>query len=225
MTPPRAPRARTSSVARAQQAGNGSRTVWIVVGGVIIVGLAAILAVALAQEDTSSSSGEQTADIEITGDPLPALPQEGPSQALGLTAPELSGTDLDGEPMSITNDGTPKVIGFFAHWCQFCQAEVPEVSEWYNDGGAPDDVEFVAVNTAVDRTRGNYPPARWYEREEWSVPTLLDNNASIAGLAYGVSGYPFWVAVDANGEVVAQRSGRIGVDQLEALMDLARGES
>jgi thiol-disulfide isomerase/thioredoxin len=222
MTSTRAPRARSSSVTKAARAGESSRKVWIIVAVVLVVAFAGIMAVALAQEDTSSARGDQTAEVTVTGDPLPLLPQGAPSAAVGLPAPELSGTSLTGDPMAIGNDGRPKVIGFFTHWCPACQAEVPVVSEWWNSGGVPDDVDFVAVNTGVDPSRVNYPPSAWFEREDWDVPTLLDDRASTAALHFGLSAYPYWVVVDGDGVVVDQLSGQLGVAEIMALMDRAR---
>jgi thiol-disulfide isomerase/thioredoxin len=223
MSPTRAPRARSSAVAKAQAAGGSSRRLWIILTVVLVVGFAAVLAVALSQEETASEiRGNQTADVTISGNPLPLLPQGAPSDAIGMPAPELSGTSLTGGSMEIGNDGRPKVIGFFTHWCPACQAEVPVVSSWWNDGNAPDDVDFVAVNTGVTPTSPNYPPSAWYERENWAVPTLLDDAGSSAAAAFGLSAYPYWVVVDAEGNVVDQLTGQLSVPEIEQLIDRAR---
>jgi thiol-disulfide isomerase/thioredoxin len=222
MTSTRAPRARPSAVTKAANAGTSSRKVWIIVAVVLVVGFAAIMAIALAQEESTGSSGNQFADVTVNGNPLPPFQSGAPSAAIGLEAPELSGTSLTGEAMTIGNDGRPKVIGFFTHWCPACQAEVPEVSQWYNSGDVPDDVDLVAVNTAVSPGRVNYPPSAWFDRENWEVPTLLDDLNSSAAAAFGLSAYPFWAVVDADGRVVNQLSGQIGIDQLLGLMDEAR---
>lgn len=221
----RAPRTRSSAVAKAANAGDGSKKIWIIAAVVLVVGLAGVMAVALAGEETASEvRAGQTADVTITGDRVPPADPDG-TTATGISTPELSGTSLDGDPMAIEHDGVPKVIGFFTHWCPHCQAEVPEVSEWYNADNAPDDVELVAVSTAVDSTRGNYPPSDWFEREDWEIPTLLDDAASSGANAFGLTGYPYWVAVDADGDLAARRSGRIGVEELEGLIDQARAGS
>lgn len=209
-------------MAKAANAGDGSKKIWIIAAVVLVVGLAGVMAVALAGEETASEvRANQTAEVTVTGDPVPPADPEGAAPA-GVSTPELSGTSLDGDPMAIEHDGAPKVIGFFTHWCPHCQAEVPEVSEWYNADNAPDDVDVVAVSTAVNPTSDNYPPSDWFEREDWEVPTLLDDAASSAANAFGLTGYPYWVAVDAEGELVAQRSGRIGIEELERLIDQAR---
>jgi thiol-disulfide isomerase/thioredoxin len=210
-------------VHKAAKAGDGGKKIWIISAVVLVVALAGVMAVALASEDSASDvRAGQTADVTVDGDPLPLNSADNPTLAVGSPAPTLSGTSLTGEPMTIGNDGRPKVIGFFTHWCEFCQAEVPEVSEWWNAGNAPDDVDIVAVNTSVNSARANYPPSAWYERENWDIPTLLDDPGDTAAFSYGLSGYPYWVVVDADGNVVARQSGQIGIPQFEALIDRAR---
>lgn len=220
MSSTRAPRARSSAVAQAQKANKSSQTVWIVVGVIIVIGLAAILAVALAQED-SSSVGPQIAEVSVEGE-LPTLLPTGESLAIGLDMPEVEGTSFDGSTVSITNDGTPKIIGFFAHWCPACRDEVPVVSRWFNSGNAPDDVEVLAVSTGVNPQGTNYPPSRWFEREDWEIPTLRDDAQSTVGTAFGLSAYPFWVAIDADGKVVDQVSRILQEDDLNELVERAR---
>ena len=219
----RAPRARSSSVAKAAQAGEGSKKIWIVAAVVLVVALAGVMAIALAGEDSASDVREgQTAAVDIEGERLPQMAQGERTNSINQPAPEVSGTSLTGEPMSITNDGTPKVIAFMTHWCPNCQAEVPIVSQWYNDGNAPDDVDILTINTGVDPLRGNYPPTTWYESEDWNVPTLLDDPASSAANAFGLTAYPFWAVIDADGNAIFQQSGQIGIPELEGLIDLAR---
>jgi cytochrome c biogenesis protein CcmG/thiol:disulfide interchange protein DsbE len=219
MSSTRAPRSRTSAVNKAANAGKGSRNIWIIAAVVVIVAFAGIMAIALSQED-GGGSGDQTAAVTVSGDPLPPL---GAGEA--GTAPELAGTSFDGTSVEIGNDGRPKVIGFFAHWCPHCQAEVPEVAEWANAGNMPDDVDLYAVSTDVNPAAGNYPPSAWFDRLDWPIPTMMDDNANTAARAFGLTGYPFWVAVDADGNVVDRRSGRIGTAELEALIEMTRGES
>ncbi|MBK5221788.1 MAG: TlpA family protein disulfide reductase [Acidimicrobiia bacterium] len=220
MSTPRAPRPRNSAVAKAANAGNGSKNVWVIVAIVAVVAFAAVIAVALSQE--SGGNSDETADVEVAGEGLP-LQQVAPEGAIGATAPELSGTGLDGEPISIENDGRPKLIGFFAHWCPHCQAEVPVIVDWLDAGGKPDDVDFYGVSTSVDRTRPNYPPSNWFEDEGWSSPTLIDSSASAAHMAFGAGNFPYWVVVDADGKVVNATSGELGADALTALAEQARG--
>lgn len=221
MSTPATPRTRSSSqVAKAAKAGQGNRNVWVIVAVVAVVAFAAIIAVALSQESDGGDGGEETADVTITGDPLPDMTTN-PEGAVGMAAPELEGTDLSGEPISITNDGRPKVIGFFAHWCPHCQNEVPVIVDWQEAGNQPDDVDFYGVSTNVTPARENYPPSAWFDEEDWTTPTMKDDGASSAYVSYGAGGFPYWVVVDAEGNVVTRTSGELGQEQITQLFEQA----
>jgi hypothetical protein len=97
------------------------------------------------------------------------------------------------------------------------------VVEWLGDNGRPEGVDLYGVSTGVAESRGNYPPAAWLAREGWDLPTLADSPDGAAAQAAGLSVYPFFVAVDADGNVVARDSGEIEMSRLEELVDLARG--
>lgn len=221
MSTPAAPRTRTSTAARAAQAGEGSKRTWILVGVGLVVAFAAILAIALASEETDDT--EAVAEVDVAGDALPLFDDPADDSAAGQPAPTLSGTGLDGEPLEIDpGDGTPKVIAFFAHWCPVCQDEVPLLVDWIEGGGVPEGVEFYGVSTGVDPARGNYPPSAWFRREGWEQPTLVDDSGSPAARAYGLTAYPYFVALDAEGDVVRRATGALPVAGVEELFAAAR---
>lgn len=154
----------------------------------------------------------------IGGDPLP--PFERPpaaDQAVGLPAPTVEGADFSGKDVRIAVDGRPKVIIFLAHWCPHCQAEVPLVQTWVSAGGVPEGIDLVSVATGIDPTRPNYPPDAWFQREGWTVPVIVDPSNTVAQ-AYGLSFYPYWVFVDADGKVEARAAGEMSIPDLQAMM-------
>jgi thiol-disulfide isomerase/thioredoxin len=162
----------------------------------------------------------------VTGSALPRLTDAGTDPALGLPAPEVEGTDPSGTAVTISNDGRAKVILFVAHWCPYCQAEIPEVREWIAAGGLPEDVDLYSVSTDVRATADNYPPSAWFERELWTAPLVVDDAAGTVARSFGLPGYPFWVFVSADGIVVDRASGGLPVDALAAAATaLAAGTS
>ena len=70
------------------------------------------------QTDGTGPAIEETRPVTVSGAPLPPIPEAGqdPVVANGVTMPDLVGASFDGTPVSITNDGRPKVILFLAHW-------------------------------------------------------------------------------------------------------------
>jgi cytochrome c biogenesis protein CcmG, thiol:disulfide interchange protein DsbE len=174
-----------------------------------------------AEDDAADGAAVETATVEVAD---PSLPPFGSSDddAMGLQAPAVRGTATDGRPMSIVPGDGPMIVGFFAHWCPHCQAEVPVVVDWLADGGLPDGVELVAVSTAVNEARPNFPPSEWFEAEGWDVPTMADDESGSAHLAYGGGGFPYWVVLDADGAVVARRAGELPASALDDLAALAQ---
>ena len=187
-----------------------------VVVAVVIAGLVAIF--------TVSGSEPETVDATITGDPIPVLAGNAPvgqDIAFGWDAPTVTGSDWKGNSVAIgPDDGRPKVIVFLAHWCPHCQAEVPQIQAWLNQTGGNPDVDLYGVATSINRTRPNWPPSDWLEREGWTPPTVMDLNNRVS-TAYGLSAFPYWVAVNAEGKVVYRVAAGIGVDGLLTLQQLA----
>jgi thiol-disulfide isomerase/thioredoxin len=161
----------------------------------------------------------------VEGNPLPDLPDDTPDPAVGTPMPVVSGTTFDGDDITIPTPGTPTLVIYVAHWCPHCQAEVPLVQKWVDEGGLPDGVDLVTVSTAVDSRRPNYPPAEWLASEGWTAPVLVDGNNQAADAA-GLTAFPFFVAVDGQGNVVERTSGELPIDQLSSIADeLAAGAS
>lgn len=89
--------------------------------------------------------------------------------------------------------------------------------------GAFGDVRLVAVATGTNKQAPNYPPVAWLEREAWTGEVILDDKEASAARAYGLSGYPFLVAIDANGKVVGRTSGELPREDLVKFAKLAAG--
>ncbi len=229
----------SARVAEAKKAagGNSRRTLWWVGGAVaiVIVGALIVAIVATGKSDTASGvviKGGGTVvpagqlafgDVIVTGPPLAPQPENGGTDpAIGQTVPSVQGEQFNGAALTIPATGKPKVVMFVAHWCPHCQKEVPIVAQDLAANGLPTDVDLFAVATSTTDTRPNYPPANWLHGENWPVPTIADNNKNAAAAAYGVGGFPFFVAVDANGKVVDRTSGEITLDQFHQLVESAR---
>lgn len=201
---------------------------WIIGAGVLAIALIGAVVVGLTRSDDAGDSDPsavvETNAVEIGGTPLPEMVSDDPALdgAFGLPAPSARGTGFDGLGVDLLADGQPTVIGFFAHWCPVCQGEVDELSDHLSDIGLPDDVRIIAVSTSVRPDEDNYPPSAWFASEGWPSPILLDDRDNSLAQTYGLPGFPFWVVVDADGNVAGRLSGAIGPDQFDALLDVAR---
>lgn len=174
--------------------------------------------------------GEQTSAVQIIGESLEPMPQQIPvtepsnDGAVGQIAPDVIGTSFDGTPVTITADGTPRVIMFVAHWCPHCQREIPAVKALIDDGAVPEGLEIVVVSTAVRDGDPNYPPQAWLEGEGWSGPIMRDSAEFDALFAFGAGGFPFTVYLDSEHRVVARSAGELPEDIIRQIW-LATAES
>lgn len=221
--------------------------IWLAIGVVVVLlGIVAVMA-ARDSGEGNKEVADQVAKVEVPGTTAPtgttdedagpsttsplAAPETAPlplfenpdnDPAVGMSIPTVKGTDVHGDPMSISADGKPKVVAFFAHWCSHCQKEVPALVKHLKGTPMPDDVELVAVSTAVDETAPNYPPVRWLNREGWTAPTMADSVDKVAATYFGLTSFPYFVAVDADGKVVARTAGEISMDEFDSLVEAAQ---
>ena len=169
--------------------------------------------------DGSVSVGENQ-PVEVVGEALEALSDSGDDSTIGLTAPTLNGYAFDGSNLSVTpGDGKPYMLVFLAHWCPHCNREIPRLIEWQASGAIPADLQIIGVSTAVASDRPNYPPSQWLVAKGWPWPVMVDSEAMDAAEAYGVSGYPFFALVGADGKVKVRGSGELEIDQLNQIVD------
>jgi cytochrome c biogenesis protein CcmG, thiol:disulfide interchange protein DsbE len=198
------------------------RNTIVVVAVVVLVIAAAALGAMLLTGGEDGDARPATADVDVTGESLEPLGEDA-DPAVGALAPELAGQDFDGAPVTVTHDEGPQAVLFVAHWCPVCQDEIRNVQEWVDAGEAPEEVRIVTVSTGVDQARPNYPPAEWLEGEGWSAPVIADDAQGSAARAYGLPAYPFFVFLDAQGNVVGRHAGAIPVEQLGQIMEQLAG--
>lgn len=191
----------------------------LVGGGVAFVALAVVVALLSTSESDNRVGVEDIAGSpEIEGAALSVAPEDSAQDPdAGAPAPVVRGADYGGDPVSIGEAGTPQMIMFMASWCQACQRELPEVVDWLDDGRLPEGVELVSVSTSLDETRPIWPPQDWFDAEGYTGPILVDDAGSSVAQAYGLRATPYWVGLDAEGEVVARITGMIGAEELDAL--------
>ncbi len=220
--------------------GNRPKTGLLIIGATVaVIVVLAVVALVItaggdekaAEEGTGAHAAQnaeqEQAAVTVVGPALPAYPQvdsmvapPAEDPAVGETPPTLEGQTFDGSPITIDPaDGRAKVVIFVAHWCPHCQAEVPLIQEWIDEGNQPDDVDLYTVSTAVRANQANYPPSDWLAKEGWTPPVLLDDPDQNAASAYGLPGFPYFVMVDADGEVTQRASGEVPMDEFGALVD------
>lgn len=179
---------------------------WLVTGALAFAGLIALLTTG---NEPAPVVPPQFGPVTIEG---PALPADG---SIGMTAPLLAGVDVHRDPVRI-EPGRATLLVFVAHWCPHCQAEVPRIVQWQRKGGG-EALRLVAVSTGQDASLPNWPATLWLESEGWPGAVILDDQAGSAAKAFGVTAFPYFVLLEADGTVRARASGEFNEGSLDTL--------
>lgn len=179
-----------------------------------------------AENTSAEPRGDQpdSQPVTIRGEPL--IPFQGIANdpAVGVIAPTITGADFEGTPITIDGRQTgPVMVVFLAHWCPHCNAEIPRLLEWKASGAVPAQLQVIGVSTAVSQTAANYPPAAWLADRGWSWPVMADESdgdgaAGLAAQAYGATGWPYFVILGSDNQVLARHSGEIEGQELQSLV-------
>ncbi len=190
---------------------SSNKSVWLIGGIAALIAVAAIIAVASQSGSDEVVAGiEEFQSVEVVGQALPEPIKGETDKAVGMTAPVLTGKGFTGNTI-VTGPGAPTLLVFLAHWCEFCQREVPLLVKWNSAGTVPSGLDVIAVATSSDPASPNFPPSEWLAREEFPAlwPVMADSGEKTAANAFGLSGFPFFVLLDADGKVAFRGSGVI----------------
>ncbi len=221
--------------------GNKPKLLWLWVGLAAVIVVAAGVAILSSGDDeeltvgstvpagSPSSAGStgpgsvaEVWPVTLGGTPLAELP-DGVDPAVGTQAPTLSGFTFDGTPVAVDPSKGPVMLVFLAHWCSHCNREIPELLAWRDAGGVPDDLQVIAVTTAVAPDRENYPPSEWIPNMKWDWPVIADSQDNEAAITFGLPAFPFSVIIGTDGTVLGRSAGELGRDGIKAFVDAALG--
>lgn len=156
----------------------------------------------------------QTQPVTVVGAPLPTTQDFSDDPAIGMDAPTLEGFDFAEDEVVYDFSDGPTLLMFFAHWCPHCNRMIPVLEEWKASGQMPEELKVLAVSTSVKPTEEHFPPSAWFRDLGWTSPVMADSDSNTAAKAFGVSGFPYWVVVGADGKVKVRNAGEVSLDQI-----------
>lgn len=165
---------------------------------------------------TPAASGASAAAApDVPAGTLPPFQQGQPDAALGVVLGEVAGPEYYSESDLVVDptDGTIRAWMVWAHWCPYCQQELPALTEWYS-ANADDypNVELLSVTTSIDPARGN-PLEPYLDDLQLSFPAIVDVDLSLAE-QFGASAFPFWVFTAPDGSTLLRVAGLLEVEQV-----------
>jgi len=165
----------------------------------------------------NAAGGATPAPATQTGN-LPRFSSGAADQAIGMQLMAVEGPEAYSESTVVIDpaDGTKRVWMVWAHWCPYCQQELPELNNWWPE--AKDSfpgAELVTVTTSMDPSRGN-PLEPYLEESQFGFPVIVDTDTKIAAQV-GVNAFPFWLLTDGDGTVLFRTAGALPIEQVEQL--------
>ncbi len=137
------------------------------------------------------------------------------------TLPSVDLKTIDGKSVNtktLSNEGKPFAICFWATWCKPCLMELSTFAELYEEWQEETGMKIYAVSIDDSRTQSKVQPL--VNTSEWEYEILLDVNSEFKR-AMGVNNPPHTFVVNGNGEIVWQHVGYTPGDE-EGLIEAIR---
>lgn len=166
-----------------------------------------------APSDSTASAAPTAGGTAVNG--LPRLESGSTDAAVGLVISNISGQDYyTGETIDYSaGDGKARAWFVWAHWCPYCQQEMPIVSDWVTAQAADHpNMEVVSITTAIDPSASN-PLEPYLDAGEYPFPVLVDRDGTLSA-QLGVNAFPFWVFTAPDGSVLGRTAGLLQEERL-----------
>ncbi len=127
--------------------------------------------------------------------------------AAGAQLPSVQIKTLDGKTVdtaTLSNDGKPFVISFFATWCKPCNRELKAINEVYPDWQEETGMKLIAISIDEGQNVSKVKPL--VDAEGWEYEVLVDANSDFKR-ALGIQNIPHVLIIDGQGNIVESHSG------------------
>ncbi len=143
----------------------------------------------------------------------------------GIAAADIK--TLDGKIINsstLSNDGKPIVISFWATWCKPCKKELDAIAENYAEWQKETGVKVIAIS--IDDARATSKVVTDVKSKAWEYEVYLDENQDFKR-AMNVNNIPHTFVIDGKGAIVWQHNSYMEGDEehlYEVIKKVAKGE-
>lgn len=121
-----------------------------------------------------------------------------------VTLKDMNGKTID--TATLSNDGKPFIIDFWATWCKPCVRELKAIADVYDEWVEETGVKIYAVSLDAAQDAQRVKP--FVENKGWEYEVLLDPNGDFKR-QLGVSDPPHVFVVDGEGNIVWNHQGYV----------------
>lgn len=135
--------------------------------------------------------------------------------------------DINGKAVktdTLSNNGKPFIIDFFATWCKPCNRELTAINDVYEDWQKETGVKVIAIS--IDQAQNINKVKPLVDNHGWPYEVLLDPNGEFKR-ALGVQMIPYTLIIDGKGNIAYKHNGYTdgAEDELiEKVRELIKGE-
>lgn len=129
------------------------------------------------------------------------------AQQCGTQLPSVTLKDIHGKTVrtdTLSNNGKPFIIDFFATWCKPCNRELKAISEVYEEWQDETGVKLIAIS--IDQAQNIHKVKPLVDENGWTYEVLLDPNGDFKR-ALGIQMIPYTLIVDGKGNIVYKHNG------------------
>lgn len=138
------------------------------------------------------------------------------------TVKKLDGSKINTNTLS--NDGKPMIISFWATWCKPCKKELDAIAEEYETWQKETGVKLIAIS--IDDVRSSAKVSTDVKTKGWKYDVYLDENQDFKR-AMNVNNVPHTFLVNGKGEIVWSHNSYTEGDEeklYENVKKLVKGE-
>lgn len=120
---------------------------------------------------------------------------------------------------SISNDGKPIIVNFWATWCSPCKQELNSIATMYEDWQKETGVKLIAIS--IDDARNSPKVAPFIRGRNWPFEVYIDENSDLKR-ALNVNEIPHTFILNGKGEIVSQHKSYAPGDELGIYEELKK---